>query len=188
MRTRRLTMAQALIGFLKNQHVERDGNENPFFAGAWGIFGHGNVAGLGQALQENPDFRYYLSRNEQASVHISTAYAKARNRLATFDERFRRRAIDWAIVGAAVSVRRSNGSIGSASVVLTNVGLRPTRATAVESALKGQQASAEAIRQAADRADEGLNPTGELYATADYKRHLARVMTRRALTAALGLS
>lgn len=79
-----LTMAQALIGFLKNQYVERDGNETPFFAGAWGIFGHGNIAGLGQALQENPDFRYYLSRNEQASVHIATAYAKARNRLATF--------------------------------------------------------------------------------------------------------
>lgn len=84
MRTRRLTMAQALIGFLKNQYVERDGRENRFFAGAWGIFGHGNVAGLGQALQEHPDFRYYLSRNEQASVHIATAFAKARNRLATF--------------------------------------------------------------------------------------------------------
>src|SRR3954454_1730038 len=84
MRTRRITMAQALIGFLKNQYVERDGEENRFFAGAWGIFGHGNVAGIGQALQENPDFRYYLSRNEQASVHIATAFAKARNRLATF--------------------------------------------------------------------------------------------------------
>jgi 3D-(3,5/4)-trihydroxycyclohexane-1,2-dione acylhydrolase (decyclizing) len=84
MPTRRLTMAQALIGFLKNQYVERDGKENPFFAGAWGIFGHGNIAGIGQALQENPDFRYYLSRNEQASVHIATAFAKARNRMATF--------------------------------------------------------------------------------------------------------
>lgn len=84
MRTRRLTMAQALIGFLKKQYVERDGHENLFFAGVWGIFGHGNIAGIGQALQENPDFRYYLSRNEQASVHISTAFAKSRNRLATF--------------------------------------------------------------------------------------------------------
>jgi 3D-(3,5/4)-trihydroxycyclohexane-1,2-dione acylhydrolase (decyclizing) len=84
MKTRRLTMAQALVGFLKNQYVKRDGRENPFFAGMWGIFGHGCVAGLGQALQENPDFRYYLSRNEQASVHIATAYAKARNRRATF--------------------------------------------------------------------------------------------------------
>jgi 3D-(3,5/4)-trihydroxycyclohexane-1,2-dione acylhydrolase (decyclizing) len=77
-------MAQALMGFLKNQYVERDGSENPFFAGVWGIFGHGIVAGVGQALQQNPDFRYYLCRNEQAGVHIATAYAKARNRLAAF--------------------------------------------------------------------------------------------------------
>jgi 3D-(3,5/4)-trihydroxycyclohexane-1,2-dione acylhydrolase (decyclizing) len=84
MKTRRVTMAQALVGFLKNQYVERDGAEHPFFAGAWGIFGHGIIAGLGQALQQNPDFRYYLSRNEQASVHIAAAFAKARNRLSTF--------------------------------------------------------------------------------------------------------
>ncbi|MBS1872503.1 MAG: 3D-(3,5/4)-trihydroxycyclohexane-1,2-dione acylhydrolase (decyclizing) [Acidobacteria bacterium] len=84
MKTRHVTMAQALVGFLKNQYVERDGQESRFFAGAWGIFGHGIVAGLGQALQENPDFRYYLSRNEQASVHIATAFAKARSRMSTF--------------------------------------------------------------------------------------------------------
>ena len=77
-------MAQALVGFLKNQFVERDGQETPFFAGAWGIFGHGNVAGVGQALQQNPDFRYYLCRNEQAMVHTSIAFAKASNRLRTF--------------------------------------------------------------------------------------------------------
>ena len=84
MSTRRVTMAQALVGFLKSQYVERDGEEQAFFAGAWGIFGHGNVAGLGQALQQNPDFRYYLCRNEQAAVHIATAFAKAKNRLSTF--------------------------------------------------------------------------------------------------------
>ena len=84
MSTRRVTLAQALVGFLKSQYVERDGKEQAFFAGAWGIFGHGNVAGLGQALQQNPDFRYYLCRNEQAAVHIATAFAKAKNRLATF--------------------------------------------------------------------------------------------------------
>src|SRR5205085_3519162 len=83
-KTRRLTMSQALIVFLKNQHVERDGRENPFFAGCWGIFGHGCLAGVGQALQENPDFPYYLCRNEQGAVHISTAFAKASNRLRTF--------------------------------------------------------------------------------------------------------
>lgn len=77
-------MAQALVRFLKNQYVERDGQEHLFFHGAWGIFGHGCIAGLGQALQENPDFRYYQSKNEQASVHIATAFAKTRNRLGTF--------------------------------------------------------------------------------------------------------
>jgi 3D-(3,5/4)-trihydroxycyclohexane-1,2-dione acylhydrolase (decyclizing) len=82
--TIRLTMAQALIQFLKNQYVERDGVEQPFFAGCFGIFGHGNVAGIGQALQQYPDFRYYQTRNEQAMVHTAVAYAKTKNRLQTF--------------------------------------------------------------------------------------------------------
>src|SRR5438876_1824846 len=84
MKTRRLTMAQALVLFLKNQFVERDGQETRFFAGAWGIFGHGCIAGVGQALQQNPDFPYYLCRNEQGAVHIATGFAKASNRLRTF--------------------------------------------------------------------------------------------------------
>src|SRR5437870_11145083 len=84
MKTRQLTMAQALIEFLRHQHVERDGREARFFAGVWGIFGHGNVAGIGQALHQSPDFRYYLCRNEQAMVHTATAFSKMRNRLATF--------------------------------------------------------------------------------------------------------
>jgi 3D-(3,5/4)-trihydroxycyclohexane-1,2-dione acylhydrolase (decyclizing) len=84
MPTRHVTMAQALVGFLKNQYVERDGIENRFFEGVWGIFGHGIIAGLGQALQQNPDFPYYLCRNEQGAVHIATAFAKARKRKATF--------------------------------------------------------------------------------------------------------
>lgn len=84
MKTQRLTTAQALITFLQSQFVERDGNEWPFFAGVWGIFGHGNVAGVGQALQQTPGFRYYLARNEQAMVHTATAYAKMSNRLRAF--------------------------------------------------------------------------------------------------------
>lgn len=81
---KRLTVAQATIMYLKNQYVERDGVEQPFFAGCFGIFGHGNVAGLGQALQENPDFRYYQCRNEQSMVHTAVGYAKVKNRLSTF--------------------------------------------------------------------------------------------------------
>jgi 3D-(3,5/4)-trihydroxycyclohexane-1,2-dione acylhydrolase (decyclizing) len=82
--TRRLTVAQATITFLKNQYIERDGIEQPYFGGCFGIFGHGNVAGLGQALQENPDFRYYQCRNEQSMVHTAVAYAKVKNRLGAF--------------------------------------------------------------------------------------------------------
>jgi 3D-(3,5/4)-trihydroxycyclohexane-1,2-dione acylhydrolase (decyclizing) len=81
--TVRLTMAQALVAFLKHQRVERDGLEQPFFAGCFGIFGHGNIAGMGQALQQNLDFRYYQCRNEQAMVHTAVAYAKTKNRLQT---------------------------------------------------------------------------------------------------------
>ena len=84
MKTLRVTAAQALITFLSNQYIERDGRERAFFAGVWGIFGHGNVAGIGQALQQTPDFRYYLARNEQAMVHTATAFAKMNNRLRAF--------------------------------------------------------------------------------------------------------
>ncbi|HEV2304184.1 MAG TPA: 3D-(3,5/4)-trihydroxycyclohexane-1,2-dione acylhydrolase (decyclizing) [Candidatus Acidoferrales bacterium] len=80
----RVTAAQATIKFLKNQYVERDGVERPFFAGCFGIFGHGNVAGIGQALQQNEDFPYYLSRNEQAMVHTAVAFSKMSNRLRAF--------------------------------------------------------------------------------------------------------
>jgi len=84
MSTKRLTVAQATIAFLKQQYVKRDGIEIPFFAGCFGIFGHGNVAGLGEALKHNPDFRYYQCRNEQAMVHTAAAYAKMKNRMQTF--------------------------------------------------------------------------------------------------------
>ncbi len=84
METIRLTVGQAIVRFLKNQYVERDGNENHFFAGCLGIFGHGIVAGVGEGLMENLDFPYIMTRNEQASVHIATAYAKMKNRLGAF--------------------------------------------------------------------------------------------------------
>ncbi|PWU25258.1 MAG: 3D-(3,5/4)-trihydroxycyclohexane-1,2-dione acylhydrolase (decyclizing), partial [Candidatus Rokuibacteriota bacterium] len=82
MKTVRLTAAQALVQFLANQHVERDGVEHRFFGGCFGIFGHGNVGGIGEALYERPELlTYYQSRNEQAMVHTATGYARMRNRL-----------------------------------------------------------------------------------------------------------
>ncbi len=79
--TRRLTMAQAVISFLESQYSERDGREYRFFEGCLGIFGHGNVAGIGQALEQDPGLPYYLFRNEQAMVHTAAAFAKTSNRL-----------------------------------------------------------------------------------------------------------
>jgi 3D-(3,5/4)-trihydroxycyclohexane-1,2-dione acylhydrolase (decyclizing) len=81
--TRRLTVAQAIVAFLQNQFVERDGVQHRFFEGCYGIFGHGNVAGIGQALEQDRGLRYYLFRNEQAMVHAAVAFAKASFRLRT---------------------------------------------------------------------------------------------------------
>jgi 3D-(3,5/4)-trihydroxycyclohexane-1,2-dione acylhydrolase (decyclizing) len=81
----RLTVAQALVRFLKVQYVERDGEQHRFFEGCFGIFGHGNVAGLGEALlNSGDDFRYYLARNEQAMVHTAVGYSRMANRLKAF--------------------------------------------------------------------------------------------------------
>ncbi len=78
-------MAQALLRFLASQHVERDGVEQRFFAGIWGIFGHGNVAGIGEALFEWPDLLpYHMARNEQSMVHSAVGYARHKDRLQTF--------------------------------------------------------------------------------------------------------
>src|SRR3974377_1829183 len=104
MKVQRMTVAQAIVTFLKNQYVERDGRQNAFFAGVLGIFGHGNVAGVGGALLANPDLPYVpvrnervggqlwanpalpyvLMRNEQSAVHMAAGYAKASNRLKAF--------------------------------------------------------------------------------------------------------
>ena len=89
MGTRRLTVAQAVVRFLANQYSERDGVEQRLIVGCFGIFGHGNVAGLGQALLEaevsDPSaLPYHQGRNEQAMVHASAAYARMKDRLSTF--------------------------------------------------------------------------------------------------------
>ncbi len=81
----RLTVAQALVRFLTVQYSQRDGVPRRFFAGCFGIFGHGNIAGLGQALLEAGDeLQYYQGRNEQAMVHAAVGYARASHRLQAF--------------------------------------------------------------------------------------------------------
>src|SRR6185312_16312658 len=81
----RITVAQALVRFLAGQHTERDGRRERLIAGCYGIFGHGNVAGLGQALHQNRDaLPYHPARNEQGMVHVAAGYARQKNRLSTF--------------------------------------------------------------------------------------------------------
>ena len=87
MATLRLTTGQAVVRFIARQFVERDGHENRFIEGIWGIFGHGNVAGLGQGIVESAHaegLRFYRPQNEQAMVHTAAAFAKHRNRLSAF--------------------------------------------------------------------------------------------------------
>ena len=102
-------------------------------------------------------------------------------------QKFNRRAEDWAMVAVCALVQVQDGTVSDVRVGLTNMASTPLRATAVEDALRGQPASAEAIASAAQQAADGTEPPADLNATSDYKRHLARVLTRRALTEAAGL-
>ena len=99
-------------------------------------------------------------------------------------KKFARRSQDWAIVGVAAVVEKENGSISSARIGLTSMGSTPLRATSTEQALSG--ASAEQVAEAANVADEGTSPATDDAASAEFRRHLARVWTRRAVEEALG--
>ena len=102
-------------------------------------------------------------------------------------EKFVRRSEDWAMVGVAALLKVDGGTVSDARVGLTHMSSTPLRATAVEEALKGSDASKEAIASAAEHAAEGTDPPGDLNATSEYKQHLARVLTRRALETAAGV-
>jgi 3D-(3,5/4)-trihydroxycyclohexane-1,2-dione acylhydrolase (decyclizing) len=110
----RLTVAQATVKFLAAQYVERDGERNRFFAGCFGIFGHGNVAGLGQALlqeelRDPTTLRYVLGRNEQAMVHSAVGYARMKHRLQT-----------WAVT-SSVGPGASNMVTGAALATINRI-------------------------------------------------------------------
>jgi aerobic carbon-monoxide dehydrogenase medium subunit len=102
-------------------------------------------------------------------------------------EKFHRTAQAWAVVGVAALVRREDGHVAEARIGLTNMGRVPVRATAAEAAAAGAEASRDALRAAGTRADEGTEPPGDLHGAPDYRRHLARVLTGRALAAAAGV-
>jgi carbon-monoxide dehydrogenase medium subunit len=101
-------------------------------------------------------------------------------------EKFNRRKEDWAMVAVSALVRVEDGTIADVRVGLTHMAAVPLRATAVEDALRGQPANADAIAAAAEHAADGTNPPTDLNATVEYKQHLARVLTKRALTSAIG--
>lgn len=102
--------------------------------------------------------------------------------------KFNRRAEDWAMVGVCALVKSSGGTCEDVRIGLTHMSSVPLRATAAEAALRGRPLDAQSIAAAAEQAAEGTEPPGDLNATPDYKRHLARVLTRRALEQAAGVS
>jgi aerobic carbon-monoxide dehydrogenase medium subunit len=102
-------------------------------------------------------------------------------------EKFHRTAQAWAIVGVAALTRRSNGQVAEARIGLTNMGPIPVRATAAETAAAGAEASRDALQAAASHAAEGTEPPSDLHGAPDYRRHLAQVLTGRALAAAAGV-
>jgi carbon-monoxide dehydrogenase medium subunit len=104
-------------------------------------------------------------------------------------EKFNRRSEDWAMVGIVALVKKAaDGSCEDVRIGLTHMGSTPLRASAAEAALRGKGLDAQSIAAAAEQAAEGTDPPGDLNATPDYKRHLARVLTRRALEQAAGVS
>jgi carbon-monoxide dehydrogenase medium subunit len=131
---------------------------------------------------------YLTTAIQQGEILVEIRLPKLGEGWGTCYEKFNRVAQAWSIVAVAAAVRRENGSITEARVGLTNMGTTPLRATAVEQALTGKSASAEWLAEAASHAAEGTSPTSDVNAQADYRAHLATVLTKRALTKAAGLA
>jgi aerobic carbon-monoxide dehydrogenase medium subunit len=151
----------------------------------------------GEVVARGPGGERTIGASELFQDFLTTAIAPdevlTRVRLPSMDgwawgyEKFTRRAEDWAMVGVCALVKASGGTCEDVRIGLTHMGSTPLRASAAEEALRGQELSAESIAAAAEQAAEGADPPGDLNATPDYKRHLARVLTRRALEQAAGI-
>jgi carbon-monoxide dehydrogenase medium subunit len=137
-------------------------------------------------IQATDMFKGFLTTDVGADEVVTVVHMPALDGFGWGFEKFTRRAEDWAMVGVCALVKSNGGTCEDVRIGLTHMGITPIRATAAEEALKGQSLSPESIAAAADQAAEGTNPPGDLNATPDYKKHLARVLTRRALTAAAG--
>ncbi|TFV70303.1 xanthine dehydrogenase family protein subunit M [Blastococcus sp. CT_GayMR19] len=130
---------------------------------------------------------YLTTALEEGELLVEIRVPKLQGTWGMHYEKFNRVAQAWSIVAVAAAVRREGGVIAEARIGLTNMGPVPLRASGVEAALAGAEATAEAIAAAADRAAEGTSPSSDLNAQADYRQHLVTVLTRRAVTAAAGL-
>jgi carbon-monoxide dehydrogenase medium subunit len=133
-------------------------------------------------------FEDYLETSLGADEVVTSVNVPAFDGYGFGYQKFNRRSEDWAMVAVAAVVKRVDNVIEDVRVGLTNMGSVPLRASAVEEALRGQPPTAETVAAAAEQAAEGTDPPADLNASAEYKRHLARVLTRRALTEAAGLS
>ena len=148
------------------------------------------IAGLeGRRTVGAADFfvDYLTTALEEGELLVEIRVPKLQGEWGMHYEKFNRVAQAWSIVAVAAAVRREGGVIAEARIGLTNMGPVPLRATGVETALVGAQATAEAIASAAERAAEGTSPSSDLNAQADYRQHLAAVLTRRAVSVAAGL-
>jgi carbon-monoxide dehydrogenase medium subunit len=130
---------------------------------------------------------YLTTALAEGEILVEVRVPKLAGRWGMHYEKFNRVAQAWSIVAVAAAVRRENGHIAEARIGLTNMGPTPLRAGATEAALAGAEATADAIAAAAARAAEGTSPSSDLNAQADYRQHLAQVLTRRAVSAAAGL-
>jgi len=148
------------------------------------------IAGLdGRRTVPAADFfvDYLTTALEEGELLVEIRVPKLRGTWGMHYEKFNRVAQAWSIVAVAAAVRREDGRIAEARVGLTNMGPTPLRARAVEAALVDVEATREAVTAAAEHAAEGTSPSSDLNAQADYRRHLATVLTRRAVAAAAGL-
>jgi carbon-monoxide dehydrogenase medium subunit len=156
------------------------------------------LAAEGSVTVQGPDGQRTIEASDLFQNYMETAIGPTEVltevRMPTFDgwghgyEKFNRRSEDWAMVAVSALVKQTGDVCEDVRISLTNMGSVPLRATAVEDALRGQSLTADSIASAAEQADQGTDPPADLNASADYKRHLARVLTRRAITQAAGLT
>jgi carbon-monoxide dehydrogenase medium subunit len=156
------------------------------------------VAAEGMVTVQGPDGQRTIAAADLFQNYMETAIGPTEVlteiHMPTFDgwgygyEKFNRRSEDWAMVAVAALVKQTGDICEDVRIALTNMGSVPLRASAVEGMLRGQPLTAENIAKASEQAAEGTDPPADLNASADYKRHLARVLCRRALEHAAGLA